>query len=101
VVCTLGLCTIPDPRRAVAEARRVLRPGGHLLLLEHVRSPVRTVRVIERPLEPPPAVRFAADHLTREPLDYLRTEGFEIERLERSKWGIVERVSARKPSGSP
>jgi ubiquinone/menaquinone biosynthesis C-methylase UbiE len=99
VVCTLGLCTIPDPRRAVAEARRVLRPGGRVLLLEHVRSPVGAVRAIERLLEPL-AVRLAADHLTREPLDYLRDEGFEIERLERSKWGIVERVSARKPGGS-
>jgi ubiquinone/menaquinone biosynthesis C-methylase UbiE len=99
VVCTLGLCTIPDPRRAVAEARRVLRPGGQLLLLEHVRSPVRAVRAIERLLEPL-FVRFAADHLTREPLDYLRDERFEIERLERSKWGIVERVSARKPGVS-
>jgi ubiquinone/menaquinone biosynthesis C-methylase UbiE len=99
VVCTLGLCTIPDPRRAVAEARRVLRPGGQLLLLEHVRSPVRAVRVIERLLEPL-AVRFAADHLTREPLEYLRIEGFEIERVERSKWGIVERVAARKPGAA-
>jgi ubiquinone/menaquinone biosynthesis C-methylase UbiE len=71
VVCTLGLCTIPDPRRAVAEARRVLRPGGRLLLLEHVRSPVRPVRLIQRLLDPW-AVRFAADHLTREPLDHLR-----------------------------
>ena len=39
VVCTLSLCTIVDDRAAVAEARRVLRPGGRFLLLEHVRSP--------------------------------------------------------------
>jgi ubiquinone/menaquinone biosynthesis C-methylase UbiE len=97
IVCTLGLCTIPDPRRAVAEARRVLRPGGHILLLEHVRSPLLPVRLLQRLFEPL-AVRFAADHLTREPLDYLAAEGFEIERLERSKWGIVERVSARVPA---
>lgn len=43
VACTLGLCTIPDGRQAVAEAARVLRAGGYLLLLEHVRSPVRHV----------------------------------------------------------
>jgi len=36
--------------------------------------------------------------LTREPLDYLAAEGFEIETLERSKWGIAERVRARKPA---
>jgi len=95
VVCTLALCTIPDARGAVAEARRVLRPGGHILLLEHVRSPLLPVRLIERLLEPL-AVRFAADHLTREPLDYLAAEGFQIEQLERSKLGIVERVRARK-----
>ena len=77
----------------------MLRPGGCLLLLEHVRSPVRAVRVLERLLEPL-SVRFAADHLTREPLDYLGAEGFEIGRLERSKWGIVERVAARKPGGA-
>jgi ubiquinone/menaquinone biosynthesis C-methylase UbiE len=99
VVCTLGLCTIPDPRRAVAEARRVLRPAGLLLLLEHVRSPVRPVGVVQRLLDPV-SVRFAGDHLTREPLDYLGAEGFEIECVERSKWGIVERVAARKPGGA-
>lgn len=95
VVCTLGLCTIPDPRRAVGEARRVLRPGGRLLLLEHVRSPSAPVRAVQRMLDPL-AVRFEGDHLTREPLQYLEAEGFEIEELERSKWGIVERVVARK-----
>jgi len=95
IVCTLGLCTIPDPRRAIAEARRVLRTGGSLLLLEHVRSPRLPIRLLQQLLEPL-AVRFAADHLTREPLDYLAAEGFEIDNLERSKWGIVERVRARK-----
>lgn len=36
LVCTLVLCSVPDPRRALAEFRRVLAPGGHLLLIEHV-----------------------------------------------------------------
>jgi ubiquinone/menaquinone biosynthesis C-methylase UbiE len=95
VVITLGLCTIPDPRRAAAEAFRVLRPGGKLVLMEHVRSPTAPVRAGQRLLEPL-AVRFEADHLLREPLDYLEDVGFQIEQVERSKWGIVERLVARK-----
>jgi ubiquinone/menaquinone biosynthesis C-methylase UbiE len=97
VVCTLSLCTIPDDRAAVAEVRRVLRPGGRFLLLEHVRSPLLPIRTAERLLEPL-MLRFEADHLLREPLEHLRAEGFAIERLERSKLGIVERVAARKPA---
>jgi ubiquinone/menaquinone biosynthesis C-methylase UbiE len=96
VVMTLSLCTIPDDSDAVAEASRVLRPGGHLLLLEHVRSPVLPVRAVQRVLDPL-FVRFQADHLLREPLDHLEDASLEVERLERSKWGIVERLSARKP----
>jgi ubiquinone/menaquinone biosynthesis C-methylase UbiE len=52
VVCTLSLCTIPDDRAAVAEVQRVLRPGGRFVLLEHVRSPVRAVQVVQRLLAP-------------------------------------------------
>jgi ubiquinone/menaquinone biosynthesis C-methylase UbiE len=96
VVCTLAMCSIPDDRQAVREAFRVLRPGGRFVLMEHVRSPSRPVRGVQRMLDPL-AVRFEADHLTREPLEHLIATGFEIEELERSKWGIVERVAARKP----
>jgi ubiquinone/menaquinone biosynthesis C-methylase UbiE len=97
VMITFALCTIPDERRALAEAFRVLRPGGRLVAVEHVRSPVGAVRAVQRLLDPL-AVRFAADHLTREPLDHLGPVGFEIETVQRSKLGFAERVSAHRPA---
>src|SRR5438552_17294227 len=96
VTCTLGFCTIPDTTTAAHEAFRVLRPSGLLLMLEHVRSPAPVIRGVQRLLEPL-AVRFEADHLLRDPLDYLPSVGFEIDEVKRSKWGIVERLRAHKP----
>jgi ubiquinone/menaquinone biosynthesis C-methylase UbiE len=96
VICTFSLCTIPDDRAAVAEAWRVLRPGGLLVLAEHVRRPRAAVRAGQRLLEPL-AIRFSNDHLLREPLEHLRAVGFEVERLERYGLGIVERALARRP----
>jgi ubiquinone/menaquinone biosynthesis C-methylase UbiE len=96
VVFSFVLCTIPDDRRAVGEAVRVLRPGGRLLLVEHVRSPNPIIRTVERLVEPI-TMRRMADHLLREPLEHVLAEGLEIETLERRWLGLVERIAARKP----
>jgi ubiquinone/menaquinone biosynthesis C-methylase UbiE len=96
VVFSFALCTIPDARRAVAEAVRVLNPSGRLLLVEHVRSANPIVRTIERLLEPI-TLRWMADRLLREPLEYVLAEGLEVEKLERTWLGVVERLAARKP----
>jgi ubiquinone/menaquinone biosynthesis C-methylase UbiE len=95
VVCTLGLCSIPDPRAAVAEMRRVLRPEARVVLLEHVRSPRRFIRAVQRALDPI-TVWAIGDHLVREPVEMLEAEGFRVEEVERSKLGLVARVLARK-----
>jgi ubiquinone/menaquinone biosynthesis C-methylase UbiE len=95
VVCTFSLCSIPDDRKAVAEMKRVLRPGGHLLLIDHVPSTTRLWRGIQWLLEQV-TVRLEGEHLLRRPLELVQAEGFAIERTERLKAGIVERVWARK-----
>jgi ubiquinone/menaquinone biosynthesis C-methylase UbiE len=103
VVCTLSLCTIADERRAIAEMKRVLRPGGRLLLLDHVAGAPRWLRALQWLLEVATR-RATGEHQRRRPLLQVQAEGFEIERRERSKLGTVERLVARKPpehTGAP
>jgi SAM-dependent methyltransferase len=53
VVCTLVLCSVPDPDAALAEIARLLRPGGRLIIIEHVAAPRRTaLRAIQRIVRP-------------------------------------------------
>lgn len=95
VVATLALCSIPDDTAAVAEIARVLRPGGALVLLEHVRSPSPVVRAGQRLLQPL-MLRSGGDHLLREPHTLIEASGMDCELMERSRAGIVLRLQARK-----
>lgn len=96
VVCTLALCSIPDDARAVTEAMRVLRPGGRFILMEHVGSPNPVVRGVQRAMDIV-SIRYQGDHQCRRPMLHLRAAGFDIEAAKRSKLGIVQRITARKP----
>jgi ubiquinone/menaquinone biosynthesis C-methylase UbiE len=84
-VATLVLCTIPDPAAAIAEMARVLKPGGRLLFIEHVRSDdpgrARWQDRLEKPW------RFMADgcYCNRDTEATLRASPFEVEKVEHGK----------------
>jgi ubiquinone/menaquinone biosynthesis C-methylase UbiE len=101
VVCTFSLCAIPDDSRAVSEMKRVLRPGGRLLLADQVAGSLWPVRAVQRLLEVV-TVPLGGEHFLRRPHELVIAEGFEIEKQQRFKLGIVERIAARKAElGSP
>jgi ubiquinone/menaquinone biosynthesis C-methylase UbiE len=97
VVSTFTLCAVPDDRRAVAEMSRVLRPGGLLLLADHVEASAWPARVIQRGLDLV-TVPWQGEHFTRRPLRHVQARGLQVEQRERFKAGITERLAARKPA---
>ena len=85
VVTTWTLCTIPDAPRALAEMRRVLKPGGALLFVEHGRAPEPGVARWQDRLDPLWS-RFAGGcHLNRKIDDLICGSGFRIDRLEHAR----------------
>ena len=96
VVCALSLCSIPDPATAIAEMARVLRPGGKLLLLDHIGSRWWPVWAVQRFVELFSA--RAGEYQTRRPLPLLAPAGLTVVESEQLKWGTVERVAAVKPA---
>jgi ubiquinone/menaquinone biosynthesis C-methylase UbiE len=95
-VCTFGLCAIPDHAAAVGEMARVLRPGGRLILVDHVASSAWPVRVVQWLMELA-SVPLAGEHFRRRPLEVVEAIGLPVDRRERFKLGMVERLVARKP----
>jgi len=81
-LCTFALCTIPDAAAALAEVRRVLRPGGRFHLLEHGLAPEPKVAAFQHRVEP--LQRRVADgfRLTRDPVALVTGAGFAVADLE-------------------
>lgn len=100
VVGTLVFCSITDPASALDEIRRVLRPGGRLLLLEHVRGQTPLTRRLTDWLHP---VWFALQgecHLNRETAGVVAASGFEIERVSTHARGLLQLIRATTPERS-
>lgn len=96
VVCALSLCTIPNHAKAIGEMTRVLKPGGKLLLLDHIGSRIWPVWLVQRLLEV--LTSRNGEYMTRRPLPMLAAAGLEVTESEQLKLGTVERVAAVKPS---
>lgn len=81
VVCTFTLCSVDDPTQVMQEMRRILRPGGKVLYLEHGRAPDRAVVNWQERIEPVWKRLAGGCHLTRPISSALAGAGFAISPL--------------------
>ena len=97
VVCALSLCTIPHPASAISEMKRVLIPGGRLLLLDHIAStwpPIYAAQWLFEQI----TIRAAGEHFTRRQLPLIHAAGLQVVEILRLKAGTVERIHAVRPA---
>lgn len=96
VVTTFVLCTIPDPVKALREMRRVLRPSGELIALEHVHSSDPIIALIENLINPF-LFFLLGDHTTRNTVKNIEEAGFTIKEAKKLAFKDVFRKIRAKP----
>lgn len=95
VLTTLSLCTIIEPEAALAEMKRVLKPDGILLLIEHVVCANSILHKIQDFLTPYFRKHLGCN-LNRDTVSLIEKAGFKIDRIESRLWGIFKIIQASK-----
>ena len=93
VLCTLSLCTVPNPIQVLNEMKRVCKSGGKILLLEHVRSHNQILGKIQDLLTPL-IVRKIGCHLNRDTVGNIKKAGLNIDYLENHLTEIIKILHA-------
>jgi ubiquinone/menaquinone biosynthesis C-methylase UbiE len=97
VAFNLCLCTIPDPEAAIRAALRVVKPGGPMVFLEHVRSHLLPVALVQEAINPV-MVAWQADHFNRRTAETVRRCGVEVLSVDRWWLGVFNLIVGRAPS---
>ena len=97
VAFNLCLCTIPNPEAAAREGVRVAKPGAAMVFLEHVRSHLLPVALLEEAVNPA-MVALQADHFTRRTAEVVGRSGVEVLSIDRWFAGVFNLIVGRAPA---